>query len=492
MIKLKVKDVNLSTGGPLIAILNKNDAQKYGLRALDRILLRRLKNKQKIISAIDISDKGIKEGQIGLFSETLHHLRMPPDGTKIEVEETPRPKSVDYIRKKLDGGSLTKQELKELVQDIFANVLSEVELTYFTSACYAHPLSTNEIVYLTEAILETGNKLKINHNPVLDKHCIGGVAGNRETMIVVPIIAALGFKIPKTSSRSITSAAGTSDTMEVLAPVLISREKIKECIRKTNGCMIWESSLNPYGADERIIKVRHPVSIDPKGLMLASVLAKKKMVGATHVIIDIPYGEGAKIKTKALANKLKKDFIKVGKRIDIKVKVVLTDGNQPIGNGIGPALEARDVMSVLMGGGPNDLRNKSVMIATELLEMVKVKDANQKVLTVLNSGLAYKKMLEIIKYQGGSTNIKIPYASYFQTIKSPKNGEITFISNKQINKLARMAGAPQDKAAGIYLSVHTGYQVKKNDVLYTVYAESKEKLNFTYKYAKKESGIIIK
>lgn len=487
--KLKVKQLNLSTGGPIIAVINGEDAKKLDLYALDRIKIKRIKTSKEIVAATDISTKGVKAGEIGLFDETIRKLDVE-EGTHVEVEQTERPKSLDYIKKKLDGFALTKEEIEAIVEDVMENNLSETEITYFVGATYTNGMNLKEAINLTKAIVNRGYRIRLDKKIVLDKHCVGGVPGNRTTMIVVPIVAALGYTIPKTSSRAITSAAGTTDTMEVLCPVSMSHDRILKTIKETNACMIWEAALNPMGVDEMFIKIRHPLSIDPEGLLLASIMAKKKAVGATHVIIDIPYGEGAKITLKK-ARKLRKKFIKMGRQLDIKIKVMLTDGTEPVGNGVGPALEAKDVLSVLKGEGPSDLREKSMMLASNLLKMAGARNAEKKVKEAIDSGSAYEKMLEIIQAQGGSKNIRIPQAKYFTAITSKKEGTVMGIDNVLIAKIARVAGAPKDKAAGIYLRVHKGTRIKKKRELFTIYAENKKKLEFAKKIAEQNEAVKI-
>ncbi|MFH1332604.1 MAG: thymidine phosphorylase, partial [archaeon] len=451
--------------------------------------IKRIKTEKDIVAVIDISRKGIRPGEIGLFEETVKKLDVA-ECTHVEVEETERPKSLDLIRKKLDGATLTKEELDTIVDDILENNLSETEITYFVAAAYTKGMNLLEATQLTQAIASRGYKIRLDRKIVLDKHCAGGVPGNRTTMIIVPIIASLGYTIPKTSSRAITSASGTADTMEVLAPVCISHERIIKTIKETNACIIWEAALNPMGVDELFIKIRHPLSIDPEGLLLASIMAKKKAVGATHVLIDLPYGEGAKTTLKE-AKKLRKKFIKIAKHLGMKLKVILTDGSQPIGNGVGPAWEAKDVLSVLQGAGPNDLRDKSIMLATELLKMAGLKNAEEKVRETIESGAAYQKMLDIIQAQGGSRNIKLPKPKYFTQIKSNKKGTVTRIDNQVIAKIARVAGAPKDKAAGLYLRVHNGTKIRQGKELFTIYAENKKRLDYAKKFAEKHEVIHI-
>ncbi|MBI5391948.1 thymidine phosphorylase, partial [Candidatus Woesearchaeota archaeon] len=373
------------------------------------------------------------------------------------------------------------------------NKLTEIETTYFVSACYKNGMSLGESAALTKAIVRFGGKLEFNKKPIVDIHSIGGVPGNRITMVVVPIIAAAGFYIPKTSTRSITSPSGTSDTMEVLAPVAHSREKIMEIVEKTNGCMVWGGTLDLASADDKLIKIERPLSLDPEGILLASIVAKKAAAGCTHFLLELPIGEETKLKTKAEAQKLAKKFEALTKKVGMKIKIRITDGSQPIGNGIGPALEARDVLEVLEGKGPGDLREQSLMLAADLLEMVNVKQAREKAEEILDSGKAMEKMREIIKAQGGNPDVKrsdIKIGMFAAEIKAEKKGKVK-ISNKETSKVAKAAGSPGDKGAGIYLHAKSSAYVEKGDILYTIYSESGEKLEEAKKLAKEAKAVKV-
>jgi putative thymidine phosphorylase len=495
--KLKVKDIDIATGWPLVAIPNKKDAKKLGLYYGDRILIK--KGKKSIITITDIAEskKIVPEGKIGLCEEVLKKLNVKT-GDNVTVSIISRPISLSYIKKKLKGKKLSYNEFYQIIDDIVNNRLSQVETAYFVSACYIHELDLEESVSLTKAMVNTGEILKLKKYPVMDKHCIGGVAGNRTTMIVLPIVASAGLTMPKTSSRSITSPAGTADTMEVLANVNLPVNEMKKIVEKTNGCLAWGGSANLAPADDKIISVEHPLSLDPVGQLLASVLAKKKSVSATHLLIDIPMGKGAKIETKNTAMKYKRLFGEICRRFNIKLKVIITDGSQPVGKGIGPALEARDVLWVLKNdlNQPLDLREKSAKMAGILLEMGKKAKKGQgykMALDILDSGKAYGKMCEIIKAQDGKITdpekLKIGKLKYDFKAKNP--GIITRINNKSISKIARASGAPQSIGAGVYIHKHIGQKVKKHEKIITIYSENKSKLNYAIEILNKIDGITI-
>jgi len=492
--KLKVKDMDIATGGPLIAILNKEDAQKLDLHVMDRVKIKKDRKIETVVVDIAESKKAVKPGYIGVFEEVVDSLKLKHND-KVTISVARKPLSLEFIRKKLDGERLSKKEIDQIVWDIAHNKLSSVELTYFVAACYTNVMSIEETIMLTKAIVSQGNTLKLNKYPIIDKHCIGGLAGNRTTMVLVPIIAAAGLVMPKTSSRSITSPAGTADTMEVLAKVSFPMNKMKKVILETNGCIVWGGALNLAPADDKIISVEKPLGIDAESQLLASIMAKKHSVSSTHILIDIPIGKDAKVKNKAGALKLKKEFEVIGKRLRKHVKVIITNGSRPIGKGIGPALEARDVLWILKRDKkrPLDLENKCVKMAAEIFNMVGIKNGKKKALEILNSGKAYKKMVEIVKAQNGKVTKpeQIKIGKFKFDAKSNKKGVVREISNSVVSKIARIAGAPVNKGAGIYIYKDVGNEVKKGEKLFTVYAESKQKLNYAKDVLKERNPFVI-
>jgi AMP phosphorylase len=275
--------------------------------------------------------------------------------------------------------------------------------------------------------------------------------------------------------------------MEVLAPVDFSVEEMKRIVLKTHGAIAWGGGMNLASADDKLIKIRNPLALDPRGMLLASILAKKKSVGAHYVVVDIPLGRGVKIMNMEDAEALGADFIKIGKRLDMTIEGLITDGSEPVGNGIGPGLEVKDVMQVLQGTGPADLRNKSCMLAGKILELVgKVKEGEgyEAAFSLLQNGKAWSKMKEIVGEQGGNANFKesdIPIGHYKHTVRADREGKISHIDNKGISKIARAAGAPKNKGAGIYLYRLKGDRVKPGDLLFDIYAESEAALEYSIK-----------
>lgn len=491
---LKIRFLKWSAGLP-VAMLNKKTAEKMGVHVKDRISIKTLsKNPKKISTIIDIIEGVVKRNEIAVSSEIKEIMGLR-EKQRVEITLTESPKSIYYIRKKLDKKTLSKKEIQEIIKDIVNNSLSEAEIALFISAMYRSGTNMGEVVNLAQAIFESGNKLSLKGKYLVDKHSIGGIAGNRTTPLVVAICAAAGLIMPKTSSKAITSAAGTADVIETIAKIEFTMPEVKKIVKKTGGCMVWGGALGMTPADSKIIRIEKVLKIDPEAQLLASIISKKLAVGSKYILIDIPYGKSAKV-SKSKALKLKKKFEYMGRYFKKKLKVVLTDGKQPIGNGIGPALELIDIIKIFdpKQQGPKDLEKKSLFLAGEIMEMsgkFKKGEGLKKAKEILYSGEAFKKFKEIIKAQKGSLS-RIKSSKYKKNFCTKKSGKVLEIDNKKINALARITGCPVDKSAGIYLEYHLGHKVKKGEKLLTLYSNSKTRLNAAIKFCKDKKPIRIR
>ena len=434
--KLKVKHLEVATGGALVAMLNAKDASLLDLNSNDRIAIKL--GRVEFICAIDITDndKLLAPGYVGFLAELSNKLKIQ-ERSLVSVTIANKPESIKFIKKKLNGKQLNSDEITQILSDVVDGNITQIELTYYVAANYMKGMTEKEILALTEAMIKTGDRLKFKNKIVFDKHCIGGVAGNRTTMVVVPMLIAAGLTVPKTSSRAITSPAGTADTVEVLARVDLNVDKIKKIVSKVGGCMVWGGAVNLAPADDTIINVEHPLSIDAEGQLLASILGKKGSVGSNHVVIDIPVGEDAKIESMKEAMHLKRMFERIGKKLGMKILVLITDGSEPIGRGIGPALEARDVLWLLKNDirAPFDLYSKSVFIVGKVLEMAGKCDKGEGVdcaKKLLSSGKAYRKFMQMLRMQGLKVRDpeKITVGKYKKDVVAAKEGKVGHISNK--------------------------------------------------------------
>ncbi|MCX6800724.1 MAG: AMP phosphorylase [Candidatus Diapherotrites archaeon] len=491
--EMSAKIFGINTG-ELVVLLNIADAKSLGVFPQDRLELKNKNNGKTCVAVVDTSDDTVKSGEIGVFHEAEKLLGVR--NKEIIIVKAAEPiKSIDYIKKKMNGERLSYEEIFEIVKDFDENRLSEIEGSAFVSAVYINNFSIEETISMTKALIENGNKLKIGKGPVVDKHSVGGVNG-RASMIIVPIVASAGLYIPKTSSRSITSAAGTADAMEVLAPVSFSLEKIKEITEKHGAIIAWGGAVDLAPADDKIIRLEHPLSLDPPGQVIASVLAKKASVGSQCVVIDLPVGKNVKIKDRQLAMKMAKDFVEVGKHIGMEVEAIITNGEEPNGLAFGPALEAKYVLEILEGKRFDNLAQKSCELAGALFELAKTCKPCQgyeKAKEILESGRALKKMQEIIKAQGGKidSSEKVILSNMNKKIFSQEEGTISEINTKTITRIARIAGAPANMLAGVMLCKQVGDKVKKGDPLMIIYGENQRKLEFAVKAAEKDAGCIF-
>ena len=495
----KAKKLGLDTNDDFTIVLLASDAKKLGLQLGDRVKLClskycSLEKKDFLVcelliaevsSKLSDSNINLKKGEVGLFKDIFEKAGAV-EGEKITLMASTKANSIEYIRKKFVGEiKLNQRHFEEIITDIILNRYSDIEKTFFVLACAAHQLNNKETIGLTNAMINAGQHLDFknekNKGIIVDKHCIGGVPGNRTTMLVVPIVAAAGLTMPKTSSRSITSPAGTADTMEVLARVDLSLSEMDVVVRKTGACMTWGGSLDLSPADDIIINVEHPLSIDSEGQMIASILSKKVTAGATHVLLDIPVGKTAKFKNRKEGLRIKKRFEKIGKAVGLKMQVIITDGEQPVGRGIGPYLESQDVLKVLKNDSQNltRLKDKAIYMSGLVLEMggaAKKGKGHLLAKELLESGKAYKKFEEIIEAQGKQAPIK--KAKYIESVLATKSGVIRAIDNKRISKLAFLLGNPKEKAAGVYISKRVGEKVNMGDELFQFYSNSQTKLKY--------------
>lgn len=471
---LKARPLEIEAMKPIV-IINREDTEELDIRPLDRVEL--TVNGKKVTAIVNVADVFVLRGEIGL-SESVYEKLGVRMGEKIKVKPSDPPESIASIKNKLSGKVLKTAEIEKIVNDVVGQKLSEIEITAFVTGLHVYGMTMNEIAALSYAMAETGKSLKFRNKDVFDKHSIGGVPGDKTSMCMVPVIAAAGMTIPKTSSRAITAPAGTADRMECLCPVDLTLEEIKSVVRKTNGCLVWGGAVELAPADDIFIKIEYPLSIDP--LLLPSVMSKKKAVNAKYVVIDIPTGKGVKIKTPQEAEDLAHRFIDLGKKLRIKVECLSTFADQPIGYGIGPSLEAREALSTIeKGRGPKDLIDKTVALSSVLFDFNKVNNPSKKIMEILSTGKANKKLRSIIEAQGGNPKIRpddIPVGEKSIKIKSTKSGKVLWINNHYIKRIARTAGAPKDKGAGILLHKKLGDKVNKDDILFELYAEKGHKL----------------
>ncbi|WP_457591674.1 AMP phosphorylase [Geoglobus sp.] len=473
--------------------LNMDDAAELGVVEGDRVKVTR--KGRSVSASVQIATGLIARGKIGVYQDIAEELGVD-EGSDVEVYPVSRPLSVELIRKKLEGNKLSREELYEIVEDIVENNLTEVELTAFVLANYLVGMDFDEIEWMTRAMIDTGETIEFDKGIVVDKHSIGGVPGNKVSLIIVPTVASAGLLIPKTASRAITSASGTADTMEVLADVNLSVSEIKEITENVGGVIAWGGATNIAPADDRIIRVEYPLSIDPRPQLLASVMAKKGAIGARHVAIDIPVGNGAKLPNVVEGRKLAGEFVELGRRLNLNISCAITNGSQPIGRTVGPALEAWEALRLMEERqGSSSLLEKSLGIAGMIFEMAGLTSSGYEMARdIFMNGKTLEKFRQIVGAQGGDESIKsddIQLGQERYVVESKFEGAVVDVINSRIVKIARLAGAPKDKGAGVYIHKKRGEVVKPGEPLITIYAEKGWKLNNAVEFAVENPPVIV-
>ena len=492
---LKVRRVNLDTGRENVVVISRQSTalRPEVFRGFSRVELRSNNDKVMLATLLLTDDGIVAPDEIGLADPAFRRLGVPA-GSPVTVTPAVPPESLDAVRSKIQGNALSAAAIKSIIGDIAQYRYSNMEIAAFLVGS-ASFMTSDELLALSRSMADAGTRLNWDQPIVVDKHCIGGIPGNRTSMIVVPIVAAHGLTIPKTSSRAITSPAGTADTMEVLARVDLGVDEMKEVVNACHGCLVWGGHVNLSPADDILISVERPLGIDTREQMVASIMSKKIAAGSTHLLIDLPVGPSSKVTNAMDAMRLRKLFEFVGDHFGIAVEVVTTDGRQPIGNGIGPVLEAQDVMAVLSNdpAAPRDLREKALRLAAHLLEYdgeLRGGTGYTRARELLDSGAALKQMHKIIEAQGPS-GCNSDVGTLTADVPAPRDGVIETIDCLRLNRLARTAGAPIDKGAGIKVFKKIGDRVEKGEPLYRIYAFDEAQFTLANTAARADGGYTV-
>jgi len=462
-----------------------------GFRAQSRVQVS-LRARSIIATVNVVHSELLSQGESGLSESAWRALGAKP-GDEITLSHPAPIESIRRVRAKVYGQPFDDQAMLEIVGDIQAGRYSDLQVSAFITACAGNRLDLSETVALTRAMVAVGERLQWPMAQVMDKHCVGGLPGNRTTPIVVSIVAAFGLTIPKTSSRAITSPAGTADTMETLAPVDLSIAAMRRVVEREGGCIVWGGAAGLSPADDALVRVERPLELESEGQLVASVLSKKAAAGSTHVVVDMPLGPTAKVRSKEAAEFLGARLEEVGRALGLKVRVAITDGTQPVGRGIGPALEARDVLGVLRGeqAAPQDLRERALTLAGLILELshgVPRGVGRQQAELLLDDGRAWSKFQAICEAQGGMrTPSRAPHTC---PVLAPRGGHVGPVDNRRLARLAKLAGAPKAPAAGVEFLAPLGRAVEKGQPLFVVHAEAPGELDYAMDYVRSQRDIV--
>ena len=489
---LRVRRLGIETGGEAIVFMHADCpvARSEGFASRARVEVRA--GGRRALATLYFTTNGLLDtDEVGLPNALWRQLHAG-DGDQIAVRHPQPLASMSDVRAKIYGHRLEYRQLARVVADIAIGRYSDVELAAFVTAFAGQPLEVKETAALTRAMLEAGDRLDWPGELILDKHCVGGLPANRTTPLIVAIVAAAGFTMPKTSSRAITSPAGTADAMEVMAPVNLDLPAMRRVVEREGGCVVWGGNVRLSPADDILIGVERALDVDSEAQLVASILSKKLAAGATHVLLDLPVGATAKVRSPGEAAKLSAHLVAVAAEFDLSVTPVLTDGTQPVGTGIGPALEAHDILAVLRGSpdAPADLRERALDLAGRLLDLAGGSSGSGRTqaAAILEEGRALNKFMAICEAQGGFSEPST--APLRHEITAPRNARVAAFDNRTLARIAKLAGAPRAKLAGISLHAKLGATVARGEPIFTVHAESRGELDYALAFAAANPDVI--
>jgi thymidine phosphorylase len=489
---LRLRRLGIDTYTDPVIFMNRDcpifRSEGFEARARVKVAL----NQRQIIATLHVVSETLLAVDEGGLSEFAWRALGATEGAHVRVSHPEPVESVGRLRAKVYGARLSAADMQAIIRDVTAGLYSDLQLAAFVTATAGDGLDEAETIALTQAMLGAGERIRWDFPVVADKHSVGGLPGNRTTPLVVAMVAACGVPIPKTSSRAITSPAGTADTMEVLAPVDLDVPAIRRVVEKEGGCVVWGGAVRLSPADDVLIRVERPLDFDSEGQLVASVLSKKAAAGSTHVVIDMPVGPTAKVRSAQSADSLSGRLRAAAAALGLELRIEQTDGSQPVGRGIGPALEARDVLAVLQRSGPLDLRERAVRLAGAVLELAGAAAGGHgpgMAGTALDDGRAWRKFQAICEAQGGMR--EPPRSSISHVVEAQASATVAGFDNRRLARLAKLAGAPSDKAAGLDLHVRIGDRVARSQPLFTVHAQAPGELAYALDYLAKQTGIVM-
>jgi thymidine phosphorylase len=487
---MRVRRLGVDTYQESVVYLNRESAlcRSLGFEAHSRVQV--CNGEHCIVATVNVVTGDWLDASTAGLSDIAWRRIGARDGDQVTIAYARPADSTSDLRSKVFGHALDRAQYERLLRDAIDGNLSEIELAAFIAACARPGFDLTENIALTEAMVNVGERIEWPRSPVLDKHSVGGLPGNRTTPIIVAIVAAAGSIIPKTSSRAITSPAGTADAMATLTRVDLDLRAMRRVVDREGGCIVWGGAVSLSPADDVLIRVERPLDLDSDAQLTASVLSKKKAAGVTHVVIDVPVGPTAKVRSLEAAGVLGKRLVDVAAAIGLQVAVHVCDGRQPIGRGIGPALEAWDVLDVLRNepDAPADLRERALDLAARVLDFTEPGVGRSKAEELLNSGKAWHKFEAICAAQGGLH--EPPIAPHRFDFVAARSGIVEEIDNRKLSRLAKLAGAPRDACAGIVLHARLGVRVSLGEPLLTLHAESAGELDYAMAYLEQHTELL--
>lgn len=400
----------------------------------------------------------------------------------------------DIIKKKRDGGELTKDEIYGFIDGYVKGEIPDYQISALCMAIFFKGMSAEETFFLTSAIRDSGDKLDLSGVKGIkaDKHSTGGV-GDKTTLAVAPIVASLGVTVAKMSGRGLGHTGGTVDKLEAIPGfnTELSGDKFTETVNETGIAVVGQSKdLAP--ADKLLYALRDvTATVDSLPLIASSIMGKKLAADDDCIVLDVKTGSGAFMKTLSDSRELAQIMVDIGKRAGKKIVALITDMDRPLGNAIGNSLEVIEAIDTLKGRGPKDFTELTVALSANILALADKGDYNECVLLVkesIESGKALETLKKMVKVQGGDVSVienteKFPKAKYSAKFTAEKDGYITSVNTEGYGVAALLLGAGRNKkddvidsTAGIILHKKTGDYVKKGEIIAVLYANKEELL----------------
>ncbi len=510
---VKVKQIDIRAGNSLQILLNEAEAFKFGITAIDDVILSYKKNNkwENIVVNVDLTNDLVDIWEVWITQDIFDKYEIKKwDIVSISTLET-NPLSLQAIKKKLLGKKLNEEEIKALMRDMTDGKISDLLTAYYAACSFAYPSDEEELYLTAKYSAEMWDMIKFKHDTAV-KYCIGGVPWNETTMIIVPILGSLGISSPKTFSKAITSPAATGECVEVLMDTEFSVQEMKHLVDKTWSCLANWKSLKFAPANDRIIKVSYPLYMEAYAKVAISIMAKIYAGWTKYCLIDLPVWKNWKIPDKKTAKRIAWHFEYIWKKLGMKVFVDITNADNPIGKWIGAVLQTREALRVLQNKKifSKDIKKKAISLSAKLIELVWLARWDKAIWLAkkqLESWLAWEYMQKLIQSQNSIHNVKpdykntsylwvldseeLPLAKFSQKLIAKKSGKLKSMDVELLKKICRIFGAPLDKQAWFYLNKQVWELVKKWDVLCQLYANDKNDLKRGMKILDKRELYLI-
>ena len=402
---------------------------------------------------------------------------------------------VDIIRKKRDGGKLTKEEIDFFINGYVKGEIPDYQVSALMMAIFYKGMDDEETGQLTQAMLHSGDVLDLSaiNGFKVDKHSTGGV-GDKTSLVLTPMVASLGVPVAKMSGRGLGHTGGTIDKLESFKgfSTSITNEQFISNVNKI-GISIMGQTKDLAPADKLLYALRDvTATVDNMSLIASSIMSKKLAAGADGIVLDVKSGSGAFMKTDEDAFELAKKMVAIGKHANVKTMAVVSDMDQPLGRAVGNAIEVKEAIDTLKGNGPEDLRELCLTLGSYMVSFAgkasSADEARSMLEKSIESGKALDKLAEFIKAQGGNPDDvynpdNLPMASKQVEIKVEKNCYVSSIMSEEVGIASLLLGGGRrskedviDLSVGIYLNKKVGEKVSAGETVATIYGNDNAKM----------------